>query len=310
MATITTERLKELQQLYENLKLRVKEIDDKYSLEYVEPKLDMPESLNLQKLDYTSKTSKELSALAEQAVAPTMVSKQSAIERAYSTKLKSAALKRDKLKNETDKSIAQAGVDFANTLEEIKRKLINNGLVFSTVGNKYNTQANEDYKELMRKIAQESDIEATHIRQEETDAESLYHQSLASLEKERQARIADKLQKLSDEEEKLRISIEKYNNSLEEKEQKYQASRAKAYENARKAAYNRAYNNAKLYLEVGETGYRQLIQREKYAVCQDMFYPLRRGEAQTILTFDSFLVNNLGTYYSAFVDWINTVLIP
>ena len=68
--------------------------------------------------------------------------------------------------------------------------------------------------------------------------------------------------------------------------------------------------NAKLYAQLGETGLRQLVTREKYAVCQDAFFPLRREEAQAILTFDSFLRSHLGVYYDSFVAWINTTLLP
>ena len=307
---ITNERMNELVELYDRLKVRVREIDDKYSLEYVEPKLDMPDSLNLQKLEYNPKTEEELMALAEQAVVAAIISKQSSIERAYSAKLKGLTLKLNKLKNKTDQANAQAGENYNEKLKEIHNKIVNNGLVFSTVERKYSMQANADYNDVLNKIVEDSEAETALISQEEVDAEELYQQSLAALDEEKQAKIADRLNKLMDDEEKLRISIEKYNNSLEEKEQKYQASRAKAYENARKAAYTRAYNNAKLYLEAGEIGYRQLIQKEKYAVCQDMFYPLRREEAKAILNIDSFLLNNLGTYYSAFVDWINATLLP
>ena len=37
--------------------------------------------------------------------------------------------------------------------------------------------------------------------------------------------------------------------------------------------------------------------------------PLRRNEAQTLITVDSFLQSHLGSYYSTFVDWINYALI-
>lgn len=307
---VSYERLLELQELYEQLKIRLRDIDDKYSLDYVEPKLDMPESLNLQKLEYTPKTEEELLAIAEQAVAVVIISKLRGVERTYSSQLKSLSLKLDKLNVTLEQKILARSEQYAARRKEIQRKLINNGLVFSSVGDKYYNLANEEFMSDTSKITDEVNAERSLINQEETNAEALYREACASLEEEKQARIAEKLQKLLDEEEKLRISIEKYNNSLEEKEQKYQASRARAYESAQRAAYNRVYNNAKLYLQMGETGYRQLIMYEKYAVCQDVFYPLRREEANTILQFDAFLINSLGKYYDSFVNWINTTLLP
>lgn len=310
MATITRERLLELQELYEALKKRVLSIDEKYSLDYVEPKLDLPDSLNLQKLEYNPKSQEELTALAEQAVAAIIISKQANIEKAYSSKLNSVAIKISKNNDTANATLSGLAVQHDEKLEKIKRKAIEHGLVFSNVTSKYITLENRAYDLLVFNTSKEFHQKGELIKQEQEDAEKIYEQSTAALEEEKQARIAQAYQKLLDAEEASRISIEKYNNSLEEKEQKYQASRERTLENARRAAYSRALNNAKLYVELGESGYRQLIQREKYAVCQDAFFPLRRDEAQAILTFDSFLRTHLGTYYDSFVNWINTTLLP
>ena len=303
------QHVQELAERYAQLKVRVMDVDDKYSIEFVEPKLDMPDSLNLQKLEYTPKTDEELEVMAEEAVAAIIISKQRAIERSYSSKLKSLNVKSDKLTLTLSKAVSSTSEDYAKKKEAVRLKLINNGLVFSTVGNKYNTLLSEEHSSSIKKIVDYGERERGLINQEQKNAEEVYNESCVSLDKERQARIAEKIQKLKEAEENLRLSIEKYNNSLEEKEQKYQASRAKAYENARRAAYNRAYNNAKLYLEMGESGYRRLVQQEKYAVCQDFFYPMSKEDAKTILSFDSFLRNHLGTYYDTLVDWINHTLI-
>ena len=195
-------------------------------------------------------------------------------------------------------------------LKDIRAKLVNNGLIFSTITTKYEGQAQQDYQDKSEQIAAESEGALALIAQQQEDADAIYQESCESLEQEKQARITQSYQKLLEAEETLARNIQKYNTSLDEKEAKYQASRAKAYESARRAAYDRAYNNSKLYLQLGETGYRQMIQKEKYAVCQDTFYPLRREEANAILSYDSFLVAHLGVYYDAFVDWINMTLLP
>lgn len=307
---VSNERLLELQQLYEQLKLTMIDIDEKYSIEYVAPKLDMPDSLNLQKLEYTPKTQEELQALAELAVEAVIIAKLRSVERTYSSKLKSLALNLEQLNLNYEKKVATRTEQYADERKEIRRKLILHGLVFSTTFNNYYQIAHEEFLADSEKINNQADAERELISKQQADAEQLYQESCASIEEERQARVNDKLQKLIDDEEDERVRIEKYNNSLEEKEQKYQASRAKAYETANRYAYNRAYKNAQLYLQAGETAYRQLIMQEKYIVCKNAFYPLRREEANLILQFDSALINNLGKYYSSLVDWINTTLLP
>lgn len=310
MASITNERLNELVQLYDRLKARVLQIDVKYSLEFVEPELDMPESLNLTKLTYKPKTNSELTSLANQQVAAVIIAKQSTLDKNYNSKIKSLSLKIANVQLSASQKIADAQEAAEKDLKDIRNRLVNNGLIFSTISTKYENQVHLDYKTATNKIKTSADDAIALINQEQKDAEAVYAESCNNLTQERTARAKQCYQKLVEEEEKLKRSIEKYNTGLDEKEQKYQASRAKAYESARRAAYERAYNNSKLYMEMGETGYRRSIEKEKYAVCQDAFYPLRRTEAQAILSMDSFIMTNLGTYYSTFVDWINMTLLP
>ena len=310
MASITSERLKELVEIYDKLKVRILRIDEKYSLDYVEPELDMPDSLNLTKLTYTPKTPRELRTLAEDQVAATVISKQATLDKNYNTKIKNFATQVAKLQIWAKDKLAVVDNAYSKELSDIKNRLINNGLIFSTVKDKYESQAKQDYKEKNKQINADLQNQYDIIQREQSDVEEVYNQSCKDLVKEKEALLNKAYQNLIEQEEALKRSIEKYNTGLDEKEAKYQASRARAYESARRAAYNRAYNNAKLYLQMGETGYRRMIEKEKYAVAQDAFYPLRRDEAKAILSMDSFLVTHLGTYYSAFVDWVNTVLIP
>ncbi len=307
---ISVERMRELLALHDELMRRCQIVDDKYSLIAVEPHLDMPDSLNLVKLVFEPKTPEQLNEIAEQAVAVVMLSKQRSVERSYSSSIKSISLQKSQLNSRTEAKSRAALADFNNEKASIERKVIDNGLYFSNVANRYNAEANKRYNENMMSILSESSAENELLARKEADAEALYNESVALLEEERTARIGEKLQKLADSEEKERLAIEKYNNSLEEKEQRYQYSKAKAYEAAFRAQQNKALQNAKIYAELGEVGYRDLIEKEKYAVCTDGCAALTRSEGNAIISFDSFFKSSLGNYYSAFVNWINTVLPP
>ena len=310
MASITNERLQELVEIYKGLKVRVLLIDEKYSLDFVEPKLDMPDSLNLTKLEYNPRSEAELKALAEQEVAAIVISKQASLDKSYNTKIKSLTNKIAKIELENIQKLKAMGEEYEKDKSAIHNRVVNNGLIFSTVKAKYEADLEAYYKTRISKREQDNKDEIALVKKEQDDAEAVYKEGCESLEQEKLARISQSYQKLLEAEEALKRSIEKYNIGLDEKEAKYQASRAKAYENARRAAYTRAYNNSKLYMEMGETAYRRHIQNEKYAVCKDIFYPLRRAEAQAILSMDSFLIVHLGIYYSAFEDWVNTTLLP
>ncbi len=310
MGSITQERINELKKLYDEIKAACLLIDNKYSLVATEPPLDMPESLNLKPLVFTPKSEQELRALAERSVEATFISKQRSLSRSYSSALKTIASESSKLNADADVKMAKALADYNDEKETIRRKVIDNGLYFSTVATRYTNLATARYNEDVKAIVNDLNARHERLEQRQTDAEQLYEESCASLEQERQASVEAAYQRLSEEQEKQRISVEKYNTGLVEKEQKYQASRAKAYEAAYRAQQNKALQNAKMYAELGETGYRDLIQREKYAVCKSMCMTLTRTEATVLTGFDSFLVSELGAYYSAFVNWINTTLLP
>ncbi len=310
MPSITQERLNELHALYDEIKAACLLVDDKYSLTATEPHLNMPESLDLKPIDFTPKTEAELRELASQSVAPSFISKQRTVERTYSAKLKSITLEMSKVNTDMDAKMAKALVDYNNEKEIIQRKVIDNGLYFSTVSNRYISLATERYNENINTIGDDAQARHKRLLQQQADAEQLYNDACDSLSREQQASVDVAYNKLTEEQEKQRISVEKYNTGLIEKEQKYQASRAKAYEAAYRAQQNKALQNAKIYAELGEVGYRDLIQKEKYAVCTNMCMQLTRTEGNVITGFDSFLVSALGSYYSAFMSWINSVLIP
>ncbi len=308
--SLTVERYNELKELYGQLKEKLLTVDEKYSLTTVEPKLDMPPSLNLQKLEFTPKTEEELRSLAEMEVAPAILSKQRSIEQSYNAQMKKFSLERTDIISDMNKRCQAVTAECEEEKAQIMRKVVSHGLVFSNVANKYTELATQRCKDRIVAEKQLFDAEQERLTWRETDAEELYNQNCAALEEEKAARTEVAYRKLCDSEQKDRVSVEKYNNSLEEKEQKYQASRAKAYESALRAAQDRALDNAKIYSELGETGYNNLIQREKYILCKDALLPLRREEARTIINIDSFLLNSLGDYYYTLSDWINATLLP
>ena len=165
---------------------------------------------------------------------------------------------------------------------------MNNGLLYSSVNEKSSVKARGDYADKVAETNLRFENEKSAVDAEQTAAQNVYEQSLASIESERQSKLDDVLSDLRENEEKTRLNVEKYNNSLQEKEIKYQASREKALEAAREAEYDRAYKMAKLLAEIGETGIKEKVLLEKYHICQNSFRTLRRNEAKTLLNVDAF----------------------
>lgn len=310
MPSISSQRMEQLRSEYEELKNRCREVDIKYSTDVVEPQLNLPPSLNLEKLDYVPKSEEELTALAEQEIASATITKQSALDKSHATKLKSFALQRDKLSAQLEVTCRNLADGYGVEQATIHRKLVNHGLSFSSTATSALDDRATKYQENVRRANTDAQAERELITRAEEDEEQLYQQSCDALEEDRLARLAKAYQKLADSEESRRISVIKYNNSLEEKEQRYQYSRERAYESAWRYAEERAEQNQKLYQQLGETGFRDMIEREKYNLFIDTFSSYTRDEGNFVLSIDSFVRNNLGAYYSGFVDWVNTTLVP
>ena len=309
MATITAERMRELLELYNKLKERITAIDDKYKLDYVEPKITLPDSLSLEKMTYTPKSESELRALAEQYVSATVLSKQRTLDSSYSTKLKSLGRKRTEASRELSVKLKKIDEEYAQALLAVDRKLINNGLLFSTTASTMRSAAATDYntKKSETNLDYEEDLKA--LDTEESDLDAVYQESCAQLDEEKEALIAKRYEALLEAEKRARTNVDKYNNSIEEKEQRYQYTRAKFIESMRRAERDRVLDMTKLYLQLGDVTYRDRMKKEKYAVAQDAFWPLLRHEAIALMTFDSFLYMHLENYYSTFENWVNNSLV-
>ena len=85
---ISSARMKELIAKYDVIKGKVEDIDRKYSLDYREPLLDMPESLGLTKLQYVPKTEEQLRAAAEERIAASYIAKQGRLNSSYAARNK------------------------------------------------------------------------------------------------------------------------------------------------------------------------------------------------------------------------------
>ena len=307
---VTPERLAELLEIYNAMKVRIEAIDQKYRLDYVDPEIIIHDSLYLEKMKYEPKTEDELNSLAEQYVAAAVLSKQRSLDSTYSTKVKCISRKRSAASKDLADKLKRIDQDYAKALADVERKLTNNGLLFSTTATAYREQAYDNYNQQKTDCNLNYDADIQALDDEERDVDEVYQQSCSQLNEEKQALITKQYQALLTSENKAKLAVEKYNNNVDEKEQRYQVTRAKFIESMRRAERDRVLDMTKLYLQLGDVTYRDRMVREKYAVAQDAFWPLRRDEANVLVDYDTFLMYHLEKYYSTFVDWVNTALLP
>ncbi len=310
MSNITPERAQELLEQYQQLKKTILDIDKKYSLNYQEPQLDLPPTLGLQPMEFVPKTEEELRALATTDVTPTHQNKVRTFEQSYLRQRQSLEGKMFRLSESSRKKLAELLTDYNVDIKKLRRRMVNNGLIYSSVVTQQNDNALQEYND---KVTHTTNHYDNLLQQANTDLialENRYEQGIVSLQAELASRIDEQYKDLLYRQTKDAERIEKYNKSLAEKETKYQASCQKALEYARQAEWERALKAAELHAQLGESGVEAQKITEKYHYCQQFFSYWRRDEALLVVTNDGFLIAHLGNYYNSLIDWINTVLLP
>lgn len=303
--SISNERAQEILQLYQELKETILDIDKKYSLNYQEPELDLPPTLDLQPLDYIPKTESELMALATADVTPNHTNRVRHFEQSYLRTKNGLEAKKFRLAESLNQKVLDLLDKYNTNVKNLRRRLVNNGLIFSSVVTAKNQEELDNYNSKVEELNDHYQILQEDVDTQLSDLEYRYTQGLQSLEEELQRRIQERYQDLVYREQKDAERIAKYNTALSEKETKYQASCQKALEYARQAEYERALKAAQLYAELGESGVESQKISEKYNYCKQFFVSWNREEALSVIQSDSFLSVHLGAYYTSLIDWVN-----
>ena len=310
MSNITPERAQELLEQYQQLKETILDIDKKYSLNYQEPQLDLPPTLGLQPMEFVPKTEEELRALATADVTPNHKNKMRTFEQSYLRQRQNLQSKMFRLSESSRKKLAELLTDYNVDIKKLRRRMVNNGLIYSSVVTQENDKTLQQYNDKVEHTNTHYDNLLEQANAELIALENRYNQGIASLEQELASRIDEQYQDLLYRQTKDAERIEKYNKSLSEKETKYQASCQKALEYARQAEWERALKAAELHAQLGESGVEAQKVTEKYHYCQQFFAYWHRDEALLVVADDAFLIAHLGNYYNSLIDWINAVLLP
>lgn len=303
---ISASRLEQLRQEFIPVKNQIDKIDRKYSLDYVEPLLDMPQSLDLPRLTYTPKTEQQLSTLANQNTYASYVSNLNRLANTKASNLRRIDKQLLALEEKNRATLAKLLSEHDRELDNVNNKMINAGLMFSTVIERVKSDIRKDYE---RKVAQSNasaDNDRNALQAEREQIEADYAEALAGAEAQRQAKIQAEYIRLLKAEQAEQTRVAKYNAQLDEKEKKYLMSRAKALESAKQAEYNRAYAAKKLYQQMGAVGYEEAVLWEKYNVFTKHFSSFtKREEALALVQGDAYVQGHLKQYYSTLLDWIN-----
>lgn len=303
---ISAARMEQLRQEFIPVKNKIDQIDRKYSLNFKEPVMEMPESLDLPKLEYVEKSEAELKEEADNKVKASYIAGMRSLENRYATKLANIEKRRQEAAEKARSDQVKYLADFTRETNALRQKLVDNGMLFSSVIDRMTARLRVEYEQNVTESNKTVEQKDLILADERESLDKSYYNEKDQLDKERAAKSVDEYNKLLKSEQNKLISIEKYNAQLDEKEKKYQMARAKALENARQAEYNRSFAAKKLYQQMGATGYEQAKLWEKYNVLTSHFANFtKREEAMTLIEADAYVQTHLQQYYTTLIDWVN-----
>lgn len=131
--SISSSRLAQLREEFIPVKNQIDKIDRKYSLDYVEPLIDMPESLNLPLMERVAKTDEQLLELADEQTYASYLANLGRLNASNASNM----LKLDKqqlaLEEKTRVQIAQLLNNLNQSINDVNVRITNAGMLFSTV---------------------------------------------------------------------------------------------------------------------------------------------------------------------------------
>lgn len=303
---VSATRLAQLRAEMEPTKKKIDDIDRKYGLDYYEPLVDMPESLDLERLTFTPKSEEELRAIANQQVQPAYLEQVRRLDASWSADQIRVEQTLRAIEQSALKEQAKLLANYNVSVEKLQQRLKDQGMIFSSLITRCAEKYRKQYDEDVNNSNQNADAEREAAEAKLESLRQKYDESMQGIEQERSVKAQNAYVKLAAAQENEQRRVDKYNTLLDEKEQKYLYTRAKAMEQARQAEYDRAYAARKLYQQMGATGYEEAKIWEKYNVLVNHLSTFtKREEALLLIQSDNYVRSHLQQYYSTLIEWIN-----
>ncbi len=282
---------------YDELLQRLNNIDDRFSTEYKEPELHLPESLGLEKMQYEMPSDDELQKQAEQALskkyAETMQKLENSASNAKEKWQASETAAQEKAAAERQKTekahVAQA--------DKLQKDAIRRGLSRSSIYTEQQKDLEQATAERQAEIEQTKSAALSEIETQIRRLEAELLRAKSDYEAVHAAEVGQKAEGLKTNALKQQESVKKYNDTLDEKEAKYQKARAEAVLKAQNDAWQRVNNVIEMEAKYGKTGMEQKKLELKLASVKDFYSQMPAKEAYERFAADSSMQYHLKEYY-------------
>jgi len=296
---MSIKQLEDASAVYKKILEDMAKVDKKYSTEYQEQEVDAPDSLGLQKLTYDMPTQEEVEQSAKQYYSAGKAEDISEINLSTEKTIKDLE---DKAKNILAQAVKgqaeindkrQKDLKSANYSTQVKN--LTNSSIKTGIMDKVNTVADQALEILQK----DTDNSIADVENKKKEAKSFAEKRLQELEKVYAEKITQKIAEILAEAQKEADAVTKYNNSVDEKEAKYQKSIASQLAELEKQEWKRVAEMLALKKEIGESGIEKQKIEEKYRAVRSVLDQYSPEDALAILEGSSAFKIHLGDMYDS-----------
>lgn len=291
----------------EELKDKIKNIDDKYKLDLTFDSTKDDISLNLERQKYSRPSDEEIRKQAEDSLKSYEDKEQKGIENEYAAGNRKLDEESQKLCGDFESQSKKIEQTYENAKESNKNTFIRRGLSRSSIMQENLKNLDESKNAAQDTLAKELKQNLEKITIERDLLETQKQSALESFNIAYAVKLSEKINKLTESAKQAEDAVAKYNNQLEEKEKKFALSQQE---------HNIKQDNQKLkdnkfvldYInEYGRVGLDWLIAKEKLTAAKDSIKGLSKEQALAQIERDGYRDILGDSVYKSLVNYVKGI---
>ena len=291
----------------EELKDKIKNIDDKYKLDLTFDSTKDDISLNLERQKYSRPSDEEIRKQAEDSLKSYEDKEQKGIENEYAAGNRKLDEESQKLGGDFESQSKKIEQTYENAKESNKNTFIRKGLSRSSIMQENLKNLDERKNAAQDTLAKELKQNLEKITIERDLLETQKQSALESFNIAYAVKLSEKINKLTESAKQAEDAVAKYNNQLEEKEKKFALSQQE---------HNIKQDNQKLkdnkfvldYInEYGRVGLDWLIAKEKLTAAKDSIKGLSKEQALAQIERDGYRDILGDSVYKSLINYVKGI---
>ncbi len=291
----------------EELKDKIKNIDDKYKLDLTFDSTKDDISLNLERQKYSRPSDEEIRKQAEDSLKSYEDKEQKGIENEYADGNRKLDEESQKLGGDFESQSKKIEQTYENAKESNKNTFIRKGLSRSSIMQENLKNLDESKNAAQDTLAKELKQNLEKITIERDLLETQKQSALESFNIAYAVKLSEKINKLTESAKQAEDAVAKYNNQLEEKEKKFALSQQE---------HNIKQDNQKLkdnkfvldYInEYGRVGLDWLIAKEKLTAAKDSIKGLSKEQALAQIERDGYRDILGDSVYKSLINYVKGI---